>query len=200
MFELLLWRETYFYFIFIHQRRTRAFLDKHVWFFKKFYSSLKCLTLSLILFVKLSDMHCSNLWINDSNLLPEYVLNIYFSLVRVFATSSNLRLCVLRCRTTVKPTRWPTATWLWCLAPTCCGDKTTPWRWAPSGRSTTSPGPCWISIIWFFLEFHPVALLSLFTCETWMHGQHLALSSIITVLLFQQHTWTYCGPVCCTSC
>lgn len=121
---------------------------------------------------------------------------MYFSFVRVFVTSGNLRIFVFRFLTTVTRTRWPTATWLWCLAPTCCGDKTMPWRWVLLGQSTTSPESCWISIIWFFLEFRPVALLSLFKCETWMHSWHLALSSIITVLLFQQHTWRYCGPVC----
>lgn len=59
---------------------------------------------------------------------------------------------VFRYQPAVKWTRWPTATWLWCLVPTCSGDKTTPCHSAPSGQSTTSPEACWTSSIWSFLK------------------------------------------------
>lgn len=125
---------------------------------------------------------CGHIWINQFKLCCIYVI------FTVRVSPGNLCVCVFRYRPTVKSTKWPTATWLWCLVPTCCGDKTTPWLWVRLGQSTTSPEPFWISIIWFFLEFRPVTLQSLFKCETRMHSWRLALSSIIMVLLFQQHT------------
>lgn len=60
--------------------------------------------------------------------------------------------------------------------------------WANQQLHQNPPGSASSGFSLSSIQSSEVCVQSLFKCETWIHSQHLTVSNIITVLLFQQQT------------
>lgn len=60
--------------------------------------------------------------------------------------------------------------------------------WANQQLHQNPPGSASSGFSLSSVQSSEVCVQSLFKCETWIHSQHLTVSNMITVLLFQQHT------------